>query len=481
MIELTFVGTVVTGLVAWAAFVRPSLLAPLAVAVSSFEATAAIVTPGFGIQPYYLTGVVISVYLVWTLLTKVRSLGRTPGVTSAIVLLGLCLVWSWLGAAVLPIVFEGTPVYAPGRGIDSQVASGTPLQHTTSHLAQSAYLAINVSLVLFVGLAASTQKDVRRLHRAFLISGLIAIVVATVQKVTSTLGVPFPYELIQNNPSMDLRHGVTFRGFVRLSGTFPEASNLAVFGSAFLAYLLTRISGERRDRAFYVLAAALTALVMVWSTSTTAYVMLVLIAAWFVWANVLHPLVRSHGRIWHIPALIAGGIGLLAVLAAAPDVRGVIAESVFGKFDSRSFAVRTRADLDSLALMVSTGGLGVGLGSARPSSFLTALLTNLGIVGTLLWSGAILLLAGHAYRVGVIRGRAAVVALATLVVAKTLSQPDLSSPVLWSLIALCMATITVDAKERGHWLRIAPRPSTGRREPLQPTTGASLESRSHRE
>ena len=58
---------------------------------------------------------------------------------------------------------------------------------------------------------------------------------------------------------------------------------------------------------------------------------------------------------------------------------------LFQKGDSLSAVYRWEADWYAVQLFFETGGLGVGLGSNRPSSFLTFLLSTVGLPGTFLF------------------------------------------------------------------------------------------------
>lgn len=462
MIEVTIVGVMVIALTALAVTRRPIRLAQLAIAFCTWEATAVVATPGFGIQPYYFVGVAIFARLVWKLSLRGGEFGAHSALSRGLGLFGLLLLWGAVGAALHPLIFAGMPVYAPGIGIDSQVVDGTPLTHTTSQLAQVIYLALNVALVLYVAIHARSARDVGRLHRAFLVAGVSAIAIAGIQKFTVALGLPFPYDLIQNNPSLDLRQQITFQGVVRLSGTFPEASNLAVFGSGLLAYAFGSLLLGRRPTLFYATLTVFTAFVMLWTTSSTAYLMIgfvtVALFSLYVGWPMLRGRIRLRRGLWFVLLLLGG----TAALAGSSVLRGIIAKAVLGKFESRSFGVRTSADLDALRILVDTWGLGIGLGSNRPSSFVTSLLSTLGLLGTALFVVGLFLIAAATARLGARAHpeKVSVLALMAIVIAKTLSSPDLSTASMWALIALCAASLSVASKNAGRRMRIGLFPKT---------------------
>ncbi len=103
---------------------------------------------------------------------------------------------------------------------------------------------------------------------------------------------------------------------------------------------------------------------------------------------------------------------------------------------SSSYSDRSSSNSDSLGVFLDSWGIGVGLGSARASSFLPTLLSATGLLGSLLFSGAVagLLAGGARYR----PYRPVVWALISLLVVKLVAGPDLSdsSGVLWMSLGL---------------------------------------------
>ena len=73
--------------------------------------------------------------------------------------------------------------------------------------------------------------------------------------------------------------------------------------------------------------------------------------------------------------------GLLsASLLVVPSLRNMVIAQTINKGSSVSALVRFSADIYSLDLLVKTHGLGVGLGSNRPSSLVTSILSQVGVV-----------------------------------------------------------------------------------------------------
>jgi hypothetical protein len=143
-------------------------------------------------------------------------------------------------------------------------------------------------------------------------------------------------------------------------------------------------------------------------------------------------------------------IGLM-VFVGSPEVRDLINVVLLQKSDGDSFRVRLESDLQGFEILWHTYGLGVGLGSNRPSSFLTFLLSNLGVLGFLLFVMFLVTLTRLAlHNISRLKQDgmnnwvvAGVWGLWATIVAKIIAQPDLSFSPMWVwiffLACLCHA------------------------------------------
>ena len=118
-----------------------------------------------------------------------------------------------------------------------------------------------------------------------------------------------------------------------------------------------------------------------------------------------------------------------------PAVSNFVTIIILNKADSSSAANRSAADRFSFDVLYNTAGLGSGLGSNRPSSFVAALLSTVGVLGTSLLVSALVLVLVRAF--GDVRYQPAVWSTVVLLVSKSVSGPDISEPVLWFLVAVC--------------------------------------------
>lgn len=426
------------------ALLRPGWLAALLVVVSVFEGAAVLSTGSFGLTPYYFVALVVAARLV-VLIARRRV--RFPADGWHVAHLGFLLAFAAWGAAsavVLPRLFAGIPVLAPRGGIDTELlAGGTPLAFSLSNVAQVGYLLLNVAVVITLAQAGREPAGFRRLERAFLASGALVVAVALYQAVALRLGLPFPSDLLYSNPFRAQLFGVTSGGVPRINATFAESSNLALFGSALLAYVLVRylLAPRRRALRHGPLIALLLA-VLYLSTSSTAYLGVAGLVSAIALVFGVVPVVFQGRVLTRLLAVLLVSVGLLgASVAVAPKLRATLYRATVGKTTSDSALARVGADRAALELVAETRGLGVGLGSNRPSSFVTWLLSNTGVLGLVLFGGAVATLAAtlllapapSTVRIPVLWG------LATLLALKVVSSPDLSTSSLWVLWGIGLA------------------------------------------
>jgi hypothetical protein len=179
-------------------------------------------------------------------------------------------------------------------------------------------------------------------------------------------------------------------GLQRISGTFAESSGFAAFALPLFAFTVTLWRERVRTWTSGLLALATFALLLL-STSSTAYATLAAYVA-LVWlAGTWQTLTR------HEPMQLGKGIWLLwgaavtacVLLLLRPEFADRLAEffgvTIVRKLDSLSGLERTAWNQQAWTNFLDSRGLGVGLGSARASSFVLVLLSNVGVAGAMLF------------------------------------------------------------------------------------------------
>jgi hypothetical protein len=393
-VELTAAGYILLPLSALFLF-RTGVLLQILLVVSALGATSTIILnvgEPFGMTCALVPGAIATGMLVLDCMSRSLQKNEWDAARSAapLVLFTLCCI---AGAALLPRLFAGEFEVWPQNIAIANVP--VPLEPNSGNITQTLYLVTNVITMAFAALFASRPGTRYAIFlRAYFISGYIACALALWQLANKLTGVYFPEEFIYSNPRWAILTNQAFGNVNRINGSFTEPAALATYLSGVVFACVPLVFAGYRDfpvRPLLLLALA----VMLISTSTTGIVM----------AGIAIPLLLLRARQQEMRALalglIASGAAALffgmTVYLSAPTlvhhveqlVSQVVESSVVDKSESESAVDRTTKDVDSVALLLPSAGLGAGWGSVRSSSLLPGVLGGSGLPGLalLIWFG----------------------------------------------------------------------------------------------
>lgn len=451
---------------------RPALLA-IAVLAAVFQGGAVVnyVTRSgttIPVMPYYFVCAVLVCALALEARRAARRLAQASRAAKAqlLSLLFFCL-WAVTSAFFLPYYFAGLPVNPPRIGMDATYYNLVPLQFSHSNLAQAIYLPLNLCLLIFAVAIRPACSTNRLLHRAFTASTAVVLAVGFYQKAASILRWPYPVKFfVSNILSYNGRGWAEMAGGLglRLSATFSEASYAGAFLAPAFLYFLAYAAHSRCHRGRRLLMAVLCLAALALTGSSTGYVAALFGLALFGWVEVVLPLAR--GRVNPATLAAAGGVLLLtaAALTTLPGsrVRMLLNGELLDKVTSGSALHRFAADRAASNIVARTAGLGAGLGSERPSSFVMYLLSNVGILGTLAFCAACvqLLLAARnrqralTNRADIERAHALRYGFLVSLCASAIAIPDLSWQLTWVWWAMLLVSIAGPTSATGpHTVR----------------------------
>lgn len=351
--------------------------------------SAAITFPGLAIsiQPAHLLLALFSA----SLLASPSFLGRVfaalrfggPGFWLAI-----ALAYGAVGAIFFPRLFAGAiyvePIGATAFGFS---AVPVPLGPATGNLTQTVYFAGDLAVFAIAFAFAQDEAGPRSFLRAILIYAAGNILFAAADLATFWTGTGFLLDFIRN-ATYTLHADTVVYDLKRIVGSFTEASSFAYASIGALAVTLSLWLDEVRPRIAGPLM-ALTLILLILSTSTTAYVGLpILLGAMFLVAlrDAIFDRVTSNKANFVIFAPLIALCAGLALMQAPAVLEGVMRYAdtlVFSKSSSGSGLERAELNASAWANFIDSYGLGVGIGSARASSFVMATLANLGGLGAL--------------------------------------------------------------------------------------------------
>ena len=359
-----------------------------------FGGAAAIAMPALGgatITP----PVLFLPFLVWRAHRESRHTQFLQRVPREGVYLAGAALWGILCAFIVPRLFTGKlEILTVDRSAEaSTTAVLMPLQPVSGNITQSAYAVGSVAAFLACRQLLNRPSRLEQFKRAVLWLTALNGLAAGLNLAHYYLGLPDLLQYVRTASYAQFTayeaHGT---GLVRITGTFPETSAFALFTLPLFAFTSTLwyLGRERRKTGLW---AAVSFVLLLLSTSTTAYVGLALYvgaaAAFLLWrlyeARRL-PYLRMLSTLLSIVLLLVLAAFVFETALARRAVK-IIDVMVLSKLESDSGLERGLWNAQAWSNFLDTFGVGVGIGSARASSYLLVLLSNTGLIGTLCFFG----------------------------------------------------------------------------------------------
>jgi hypothetical protein len=308
------------------------------------------------------------------------------------VLLLMTVGWGVISALVLPRLLAGSVavrIFDRTGGTDGAIT--VLLRPVSGNITQSAYAVLDVMVFFAMRVLLVRAGRMKTFANAVLLVAAVNCGAAAIGLAEYYAGFPRILEPLRN-ANYTVFDTYEVGGVARVQGTFPEASMFAMFTLPLLAFTSNLwLSGAFSPHSGVLALCSLFLLLI--STSGTAYVGL---AAYLVIVSIqLAARLFTTGTVPRLRALVVGAmlailvVGILLVVSPRPleYVVKFFDTAVLRKLSSASGVDRAMANRIAWNDFVETHGLGVGLGSARASSFVLVLLSNLGVVGLLTFVG----------------------------------------------------------------------------------------------
>jgi hypothetical protein len=290
------------------------------------------------------------------------------------------------GAIILPRLFAGrTSAFVSSRvhGVLEM-----PLGPAASNITQSLYLAVGGLTFLAFCVLLRERRTWSAVKFGFFAWCTVHAALGAVDFTAKHLGAVDLLDPLRTATYV-MHTGAREAGFFRITGGFSEASAFASTTLATLAFTVTywRSTGHKGSLA---LSASLLFLLLL-STSTTAYFGLMVISipllASLAWRFLMR-LSLSWQDVYLVAFFVLGSTAALAVMVYDPraydPLLRLFDEVMLNKADSPSGQERAYWNERSLQSFRDTLGLGMGIGSSRASSWLVAVVSQLGVLGTVM-------------------------------------------------------------------------------------------------
>jgi len=400
----------------------------------------------FGINVYYLINSSLLFYGLSLYARKKISL--SPFSSKILFSLFLFVIWAVVSSLSLPFLFEGVSVFEPRVGLDYQARNGLgELVWSYSNLGQAIYLCLNFNMVL-ASLYIFKSKEVfyPYLFRVFLHLSIVILFLTFWQFLSKITGIYFPQEIFFSLLDRG-ESNQTLLGLFRITATMNEPSALGAVLCSLLAFNLVGVAKTRLVR-FKVLSIMLAVAVFL-TISSTGLIVLCLMSIFIMTKKGYQILSTKKIHLNSVLFFVFMMIFLATSYFLFRDIINIIlGGSLLDKASSVSFNTRTEADLHGLRLFFETYGVGVGLGSNRPSSFIVAILSNLGFLGLFLCFFIMFFVLKSYIRLRKNDESLDYIFSAFIVylIAKIISGPDISSEFFW--ICLSGYIISCEISER---------------------------------
>jgi hypothetical protein len=307
--------------------------------------------------------------------------------------LALLVLWGVVGAIFIPRIFaHQTDILTVDRSGRVEGVSLFPLRPVSGNLTQSGYAIGAMCAFLSMRVLLERPGRLEKFRDAVLALTALDCLAAFINLAEYHLGLPSILAYVRTAYAVFDAYEIEGTGLMRIAGTFPETSGFCGFTLPLFAFTFSLwLNGVRPT--YSGALAFITLLLLVFSTSTTAYVGLTAYACiagfMLIWRGYVRGTIPRFGVLVAAVLLALALVGSAFVLETgiADEVTEYFQITVFNKLDSASGQERSSWNRQAWENFLDTYGVGVGLGSARASSYLLVLLSNVGILGTLLFFG----------------------------------------------------------------------------------------------
>ncbi|HVJ78807.1 MAG TPA: hypothetical protein VM620_13330 [Hyphomicrobium sp.] len=285
------------------------------------------------------------------------------------------------GAILIPRLFAGRVVVP---GVVGGYSADVLLQPVPGNFNQACYFAMGVAVFFALSVRLLDVRNLEIIRRGFFAFAAVNAALGILDILGKIVGIS-DILLPIRTAAYTMHTATSVGGFWRIAGGHPEASAFASVTFAALAFCLSywRASGTRLALWLTLISGGL----LVLSTSSTAYGSLGILSV-FLGAEIAYLAVKNRFKRRDAALLGVAAVGVVAIVCFAVfDPRIIdpfvdfLYSAIWDKAQSASGIERAYWNERSMDAFMATSGIGIGLGSARASSWLVAVLSQLGVIG----------------------------------------------------------------------------------------------------
>lgn len=395
----------------------------------------------YGLTTYNVTALLVG--LAWLQSFKLTFFSINASARLPAALLFLYALVAIIGSWWLPHHFSGTLVLVADDNAGFTGATRT-VQWGLLNLVQAGNLFVHVLMLLYLLQSKTFDSFIRqRVLMGWAAGYILVLAVGFYERSSQLFGWTSHFRFWSSNP-LYYQIGIVEGGLDKRIGLpFSEPS----FASAYLAAvaascLALTLWGKRAWPGLLGLLLCIGGTVNIMGT-TGLVATAILFPSMFLWFSYQAWKMRSARpellRRWKLAVLLL--CSLVFLILTAEPIRQTVYHVANGQLDKLQFEItgkhiRYQLDRRGLEILGETGGLGIGLGSARVNSFVISMLVATGIPGALLWFGSLGVLAWRYIKAPRLSD-GQLIAIAGLLggtLAMSLAVPDLNMPMYWAFI-----------------------------------------------
>lgn len=296
----------------------------------------------------------------------------------------ILMVYVVAGAIILPRLFTNEmTVFIP---INGNIVE-RPLAPVSGNITQGAYFVLHGMIFFGFSILCAQRKNMRLLAAGFFMLAYVQATLGLFDIGGKILGISDILAPVRT-ASYVLHTKTEVAGFWRIAGGYAEASAFGATTLSIFAFMYAYWRQTGQYAAFF--GAAILLMLLLLSTSTTAYVGLFLVSVPAA-LSLLISLVAGRTNTRDLVILVVGIVAVAIIMAMLlrnpnffdPAVR-LFETMVLEKPESASAWERFMWNAKALENAVASGGLGIGIGSSRSSSWLMSTVSQLGVIGSIL-------------------------------------------------------------------------------------------------
>jgi hypothetical protein len=369
-------------------FEVPLIVALLASA--AFGSTAIASLPALGgssplVYVVFAAALIASVFLRRNSIREFAATCFSNRATCGVVILAIYVT---AGSVLLPQIFAGeTTVFVPQRlGGNGSIAE-VPLAPVSGNVTQLAYFLLGVTLFFAFLTLLRRREAIWAVKQGFFTWTILHVGMGFLDLGAKLAGLKDPLGPIRSAAYAMLSND-NVAGFGRIAGGCAEASAFGAMSATLLAFMFTYWS-TTKDRVALMLSLMLLMLLIL-STSSTAYVASIVLLVYLIASLLLAALSnRLHKRDILLVLIATAGVCFLTGVElfnsnALEPFSQLLDATLIKKASSASGVERAYWNWASLQSAVDTFGLGVGIGSSRASSWVIAVISQMGVPGAVI-------------------------------------------------------------------------------------------------